>query len=320
MFDDQLLRKMTEIWFWLVLVGRNKMDDVVKQFVDCVSGKDELQGKYLQRWEATDLEKKELEIILRFFMSEDCYNMDFIVDAYLFINNMVREETYYFIRNGKYRYSSFLEVDKIVYDNSEYMQKYMLGLIISDYIWINHIKMLRYFEENIENFVGGRYLEIGPGYGQYLVKALSDSKFNEYCACDISKTSVDGCNKYLKYRGLADKCTVMQRDFFDFTSNEKFDCAVMGEVLEHVENPLLMLRKINELLREEGTAFISTVINAPMIDHIFLFSSIEQVTNMVKKAGFKLVDYICCAEGNIPIEKAIRRKQAINIAVILKKG
>lgn len=294
------------------------MGNLIEEFVAYISQKDELQKKYFHRWEATDTEKKELQEILQFLMSEG-YDMHFIVDAYLFINDIVREETYYFIRQGKYRYAAFSEVDKIVYSNSEYMRKYMMGLIISDYIWINHIKMLRYFEEKIGTFCGERYLEIGPGYGQYLTKALSGDRFQKYCACDISKTSVDGCNRYLKYRGLADKCTVIQKDFFCYDSNEKFDCIVMGEVLEHVEQPSSMLQKIYGLLQVGGMTFISTVINAPMIDHIFLFSNIEQILDMVTKIGFKVVDYMCCAEGKISIEKAVKRKQAINIAVVLRK-
>lgn len=295
------------------------MNDLIEEFIDSISRKDALQGKYIKNWQATDSEKEELKIILQFFMMECHHDMEFIVDAYLFINNMVREETYYFIRHDKYRYSTFSEVDKLVYDNPEYMEKYMTGLAVSDCIWINHIKMLRFFEENSYMFTGGGYLEIGPGYGFYLVHALQKCNFSEYFACDVSKTSVDGCNGYLKYRGLSDRCTVIKKDFFQYGSDKKFDCIVMGEVLEHVENPMLMLKKIYELLSEEGKAFISTVINAPTLDHIFLFRSVEQVLDMIRNAGFDVVDYMCSTEGDIPMEKAVKRRQAINIAIIMKK-
>lgn len=295
------------------------MYDIIRDFIDTVSENDELQSKYLENWQATEFEKNELRSMIKFFVEECSYNVEYVAEAYLFINHMVREETYYFIRNGKYRFSTFSEVDQLVYNNHEYMEKYMIGLTISDYIWINHIKMLRYFEDNYDIFYGKRYLEIGPGYGQYLIKALISCRFNEYCACDISKTSVDGCNKYLKYRGLSDKCNVIQKDFFEYDVHDKFDCIVMGEVLEHVEQPFLMLKKIYELLTKDGKAFISTVINAPTLDHIWLFSSIEEVLILIKKAGFKILDYMCATEGDISLEKARKRKQAINIAVIVKK-
>lgn len=296
------------------------MTDLTRIFIERVSEKNEFQKKYLENWDATELEKQELNVILHFFMEELNYDINFIIDAYLFINSMVMEETYYFIHNGKYRNSSFQEVNKIVYDNPEYMERYMIGLSVSDYIWINHIKMLRYFTENINLFCGKRYLEIGPGFGQYLVKALSFCDFHTYDACDISKTSVDRSNRYLKYRGLSDKCTVAEKDFFQYSPDDKYDLIVMGEVLEHVEQPGIMLRKIYEFLSEGGKAFVTTVINAPAIDHIALFGSIEQVLELAKDAGFKIVDYLCATEGNIPLEKAVRRKQAINIAIILEKN
>ncbi|MCH5249908.1 MAG: class I SAM-dependent methyltransferase [Lachnospiraceae bacterium] len=295
------------------------MTDLVIEFIDKVAEKNELQKKYLENWKATDAERNELNTILHFFVDEFNYDIDFIADAYIFINNMVMEETYYFIVNGKYRNSTFEEVNKIVYDNPQYMEKYMMGLSVSDYIWINHIKMLRYFEENIKLFSGKNYLEIGPGFGQYLVKALLNCNFESYTACDISQTSVDRSNKYLKYRDIDDKCTVIQKDFFEYSSDECFDCVVMGEVLEHVEQPLLMIKKIYELLNKDGKAFITTVINAPAVDHISLFSSIEQVLNMAESAGFEVLDYMYSTEGDILLEKAVKRKQAINIAMILKK-
>ena len=295
------------------------MNELTQTFIAKVIDRNELQRKYLDKWEATESEKQELDIILRFFLEELGYELDFIVNAYLFINQMAMEETYYFVQHGRYRNSSFEEVNKIVYDNSEYMEKYMIGLAISDYIWINHIKTLRYFVENINSFYGDRYLEIGPGFGQFLVKVLLYHKFKVYDACDVSKTSVNRCNKYLKYRGFSDRCVVVWKDFFEFSGSREYDCIVMGEVLEHVEQPALMLRKLHELLSQDGRSFVTTVINAPMIDHIALFESIEQVLTLVGEAGFTVLDYMCATEGDIPLQQAIIKKRAINIAMILKK-
>lgn len=295
------------------------MSGLVSELVEKVSEKSELQKKYFEKWIATEEEIEELDILLRFFVEELHHDIDYIVDAYLFINYMVREETYYFIRHGRYRYSSADEVNRIVYSDTEYMERYMTGLSVSDYIWIPHIKMLRYFKENIDIFSGESYLEIGPGFGQYLVKILSQCKFKEYTACDISRTSVDKCNRYLKYRNLSDQCMVVERNFLEFRADRKFDCIVMGEVLEHVEDPLIMLRKIYEILHPNGKAFISTVINAPTIDHIFLFSNIKEVLDMTEAAGFKVLDYLCVMEGDVPLERALKRKQAVDIAMILEK-
>lgn len=92
----------------------------------------------------------------------------------------------------------------------------------------------------------------------------------------------------------------------------------MGEVLEYVEQPLKMLKKIRSLLSDEGRAFITTVINAPAVDHIYLFHSQEEVLAMAQEAGFDIEEHICITAGGIPMEKAVKRRYAINIAMILK--
>lgn len=296
------------------------MTNLVQEFINRVSEKNEFQKKYLLDWRATDEERQELDIILHFFMDELRHDMDFITDAYLFMNKTIMEETYYFACHGRYRNSTSKEVNKIVYDNPKYMEKYMMGLSISDYIWINHIKMLRYFEKNSSLFYGERYLEIGPGFGQYLVKALLNCNFTEYHACDISKTSVERSNRYLRYRKLEQRCKVEERDFFQYSTNKKYQTIVMGEVLEHVEYPQEMLKKVYGLLEEDGRAFITTVINAPAVDHIFLFRNNEEVLDMVQNVGFLILDYMYATEGDIPLEKAVKKKQAINIAMILEKN
>lgn len=295
------------------------MTDLVQELTDMVSKKSELQKKYFQKWKIEDSERDDLNVFLHFFVEEFHYGMDYIADAYLFMNAMVLEETQFFLRNNGYRYTTFDEVNKIVYANPDYMKRYMMGVSISDYIWITHIKMRRYFEENNNLFSGERYLEIGPGFGQYLVKAMLNCNFKEYFACDVSKTSVDGSNRFLRYRNLADKCTVLEKDFFQYTSDDKFDCIVMGEVLEHVEKPLEMLAKIHELLSEGGKAFITTVINAPTLDHIYLFRSIDEVLDIAKEAGFGIFDYMYAAEADVSLEKAMKRRQAVVIAMILER-
>lgn len=298
------------------------MNNLVDSFIETLITKNELQKKYIKNWHLNQQELDELNILLNFFTEVydgGSHGLEDIVDAYLFLNNMIMEETYYFVSNEKYRYSSFKEVDEIVYNNQEYMEKYMIGLAVSEYIWINHLKMIKYFENNNTMFFGDKYLEIGPGFGQYLSRAIAKCDFKKYFACDVSETSVKGSNQYLKYKGL-DKCTVEHKNFFDYDSSDKFDCIVMGEVLEHVEQPLEMLEKIYDLLAENGKAFITTAINAPTLDHIYLFRSAQDVLDMTKKVGFNVVDYVCYAAGDIPLEKAIKKKQAISIAMILSKN
>lgn len=179
------------------------MKELVQEFTSKVSERSLFQAKYLEHWEINEAEQKELNCFLNFFVDILHFDMEFIVESYLFVNQMISEETLYFVKNRKYRYSSFEEVEHLVYGNPEYMGKYMTGVSISEYIWAPHMKMIRYFSQNLSSWKGN-YLEIGPGGGQYLIKAIQSGRFQRFSACDVSQTSVERSNRYLHYMGVSD--------------------------------------------------------------------------------------------------------------------
>lgn len=163
-------------------------------------------------------------------------------------------------------------------------------------------------------------MEIGPGFGQYLIRALHMGGFQKYLAVDISETSVRKCLSYLRYRGVPKQAyEVKKQDFFQFDCTKQFDFIVMGEVLEHVEQPLKMMQKIYSLLKAGGRAFVTTVMNSPAVDHIYLFRNKQEVLDLAGAAGFTVDDCLCAAAGNMSVEAAQTRHLSVNIAMILRK-
>lgn len=296
--------------------------DIVNEFVEMVSSKNEFQSKYLMNLEITDKEREELASVLGFLQQILDKPLEYLVEAYLFVNQMITEERYYFVKHGKYRNTTFAEVNRQVYQNQEYMTRYMTGLTIFDNILPQYIENIRYFERFITKIEKQKYyLEIGPGFGQFLLRAINSRKWDEYLAVDVSLTSVKRCQQFLNYSGVKEeKISIINQDFFQFNMHRTFDCVVCCEVLEHIEEPLQMLKKICDLLSEKGTAFVTTVINTPTIDHIYWFASVQEVLELVKKAGFEVEDYFCATIGNMSLEKAEKRKLPVNIALLLKKG
>ena len=151
---------------------------------------------------------------------------------------------------------------------------------------------------------------------------MENTNFDSYCAIDISATSVNITREFTKYslRGQAKKnYMVLQKDFFDFTSDDKFDAIIMGEVLEHVENPTMFLDKIYDVAKEDAFIYITTAINAPQPDHIYHFKTIEDVLKMFADSNMEVVDQIALTANKVSIEKALKKKYAIVVGFVLRK-
>ena len=89
---------------------------LLNTFFEQLALKDAFQKKYIANWEEK-YEGNELEDfcqLLSFYIDVEHKTMDEIIDGYMFINNMVKEEQYFFVNNGRYRYSKFSEVDDAV--------------------------------------------------------------------------------------------------------------------------------------------------------------------------------------------------------------
>ena len=91
----------------------------------------------------------------------------------------------------------------------------------------------------------------------------------------------------------------------------------MGEVLEHVEQPVDFIRQIVKCSHEKTISYVTTVIDSPERDHIYHFRSIEEVFKVVKAGGSKVQDYRLVTYNNKPIEKVMKLHEPILIAMIL---
>lgn len=60
-------------------------------------------------------------------------------------------------------------------------------------------------------------------------------------------------------------------------------------MLEHVEEPIVLLQKLNDLMGNTGLSFITTPVNAPMIDHIYLFNNVQEIRDLILDAGLRFV-------------------------------
>lgn len=243
----------------------------------------------------------------------------------VYMTRRALEAAAYFRKHGDYQYHSFAEVDRALYADEESMTLYMLGLSLGEYLWENLLRIHRSFEENIREASGERYLEIGPGHGKYFLEAYRLGRFQRYTAVDVSPTAIQMTREYLQYNGMKNEpgggsYQLIVQDATTLGTTEKYDHIVAQEVLEHLEDPLQMLRTIRELLTEEGRAYLLMPIMAPSPAHIYLFRSREHVRSILSEAGMEILSEEFITANGISAETAEVRKLPINACMIVKRG
>jgi len=239
----------------------------------------------------------------------------------LIVKDTLREQLY-FQRHKRYRYSTFAEVADSVYFDDEYMNKYMHGLAITAWLWPNHREMHRYFERSIPTNATGTYLEIGPGHGVYMLTAMRLSQYERFEGIDLSPTSVAMTKSLLESRAEPDSADyeIYCSDFLqDDLHQDQYDAIVMGEVLEHVEEPLQFLKKIFNFAVNGAFIFVTTPINAPAIDHIYLFESFDAIEDLVSEAGLSIRDLKQIPYPGQTVEESTEQCLPINVALVLEK-
>ena len=251
------------------------------------------------------------------FIEKKGQTLDYGIDCYLKLCAQMVFERLEFMRSGKYASSSFADVEKQIYLNPEMFEYHMHGLVFAQFFWPEQYSRFNFFSKNIkaEFNTGKKYLEIGGGHALYILEAMNELPVTvSFQLVDISPSSME-LAKWIT-EGL--KIDFQLKNIFDFAPNEKFDFITMGEVIEHVEDPLSLLIKVRELLAPGGTAFISTPANAPTIDHIYLFNNAEEIRSLLLKAGFKIETEIVQYAENVSEAKAEKYKIALMYAAFVK--
>lgn len=252
-------------------------------------------------------------------------SLEQVANCYNTIVTDTQTEQVYFLRNKKYRYSTFDEVAGHVYFDADYMQKYMCGLAVSSFLWPNHNAIHQFFLEFFPKDVGGTYLEVGPGHGYYFMKAAVLGQFDRLVGIDISPASIRMTGEIIDYFGIRKmyngRVQLIEADFLNQDlSDENISIIAMGEVLEHVERPEEFLSRLRALCGGKTTLYLTTCVNAPAIDHIYLFESVNQLESMIGSAGLQIDKSLHVPYTGKTLEECMDQRLAINVAYFLSRA
>jgi 2-polyprenyl-3-methyl-5-hydroxy-6-metoxy-1,4-benzoquinol methylase len=269
------------------------MSNYYNYILDKVEAVNPIHAKKLRSLtsEFDDTYKSKFEIFFgryEIILKQQNLSLDFAIESYLrFCSDMVYEQIR-FIQTGEYSNKSFEEVNKNVYDNPDVMNYHMHGLLVSQFLWSHHYQTFRFFSKNIQSFAGDgkNILEIGGGHGLYTNELLDQFKHDFiFNMVDISESSIALSKSFV----LSEKVNYYLEDIYKYNTETKFDFIIMGEVLEHVEDPVSLMIKLHNLGTKDVKAFISTPCNAPSIDHIYLFKNSEDVRKIFDLSGWKVI-------------------------------
>lgn len=250
-------------------------------------------------------------------------SVEYLVESYNTITSDTLFEQLYFHKHKKYRWSKFSEVAEKVYFDAHYMQRYMYGLALTSFLWPNHAAIHDFFIKKFPQGATGTYLEIGPGHGYYFMEASKIGNFTRLVGVDISASSIAMTRDIVSHFGVGSRRQVdlIEADFLAFDAlAEPCSCIVMGEVLEHVEEPARFLSRLAHISTRETHIYVTTCVNAPAVDHIFLYRHPVEIEEMAMKSGLEVKEKLYVPYGNLTIEKCISKALPINVAYIFRKA
>lgn len=247
-----------------------------------------------------------------------------VADCYLKLCKDMLLEQIKFRKTGRYSATSFAEVAERVYHSETEMEAMVYGLAISQYLWRNHYGLFDFFIDTIGALAPSgavrRYLEIGPGHGLHLAESIQTFDGAHFDVVDISAISLGLSRNVIDYFAPGRDVAFHLKDVREFECGQQYDLVVINEVLEHLEDPLTMLRTIAGLIGDDGHVFLTTCANAPSIDHIFLYDSVEAMQAQIAEAGLTIVsEKILPVESHIPREQWRDKKVEVNYGALCRR-
>jgi 2-polyprenyl-3-methyl-5-hydroxy-6-metoxy-1,4-benzoquinol methylase len=243
--------------------------------------------------------------------------IEYGIDCYLKMNADMMYEQINFAQTGEYSCKSFKDALEKVYSNPAIMEYYMHGLVVSQFLWKHHYAMFNFFLKAVAPYMGRvkSYLEIGAGHGLFIAEAIEILKdCRRFDVVDISESSIELAQKFI----ASDRVKYFLTDIYEFDPAERYDFISMGEVMEHVEDPVKLLTKVRSLLNADGRLFITVPANSPVMDHIYLFRNADEIREVVGRGGFEVCDELGVYVEDVPKEKAERLRVTLMYGALLK--
>jgi SAM-dependent methyltransferase len=202
-----------------------------------------------------------------------------------------------FARHGVFAEGDYDRVLQGVYEQREYMLSMYYPALLFSYVFAsNYFEILRVYRQNfLPRCVAVRTsCEVGIGHG--LLSGLLAARYPELrgYGIDVSPASPLVASRVFEFLGLPEGAVRVEignaMKGVPCADGRPYGAAVCAEVLEHVPDPLGLLRNLRGALVEGAPAFLTAALNMESVDHLYLFRTDDEVMSLVEKAGFEVVE------------------------------
>ncbi len=243
-----------------------------------------------------------------------------IAQGYVFFLEEVNRAQLVYEQAGHFAHSNYQEVYHKTYANDLFMGQYHWGVLAITFLWEHHLKIFEFFRDR---FLGG-YLDrdsvladFGSGAGVWSLIAGHWRPDLHVTGIDISQTSFDLANGLARAAGLDQRVRFQVGDALaQVDSLEACDACISSFLLEHLEQPRLLLVNLARHLAPGKFAFVTTAITAAEVDHIYEFKTESEIVALVEDSGFRLVEML---SSSPKIRRGNPRYLPRSVALILQR-
>ena len=216
------------------------------------------------------------------------------VDAFVRFSNDVIFAQARYEADGHYENSSFAQCNEHVYSQRDVMDDYLWGVFITNFCWSHHMELSLFFRDRFLARLPGApaIVEIAPGHGGWGVWALTNRPDARLQGFDISPSSIAIASSIATAAGVRDRVTYTERNALDLATMPRAsaDAVICSFLIEHLEDPGLLVANIANLLKPGARAYLAGAITAAQTDHIYEFKNESDLVLLCEQHGLRVVE------------------------------
>lgn len=243
-----------------------------------------------------------------------------LVEGYAFFVMDVNRHQHQYEKEGHYPNRSYEEVFDHVYGSEDFMKYYHWGVYVTTFAWEHHLKIMQFFRQQFLPLLKDgdvkQVLEFGAGSGVWSLLLTQALKGSYVTGIDISPYSVQVANDFVATLGRGADVKYFENDAILYKADSAKQAGLCCFLVEHLENPGLLLTNLRENLTDGAYAFVTTALTAAESDHIYEFRYESEVLKMMEDNGFRVIASYSSAPPSHPKKFRFLPR---SIALVLQK-